>query len=91
MRQKENGSGAGTWFMELIEQSAGKRVDIGFRCVIPIEEQNYLEKMQGIDVKMNQKRQKTIKTSELEDQDAIIFSLALWPEEPREIVFFEKS
>ena len=32
-----------------------------------------------------------MKTFELEDQYAIIFSLALWPEEPYEIDFYEKS
>jgi len=43
----ENGSSAGTWFMELVEQSAGSRVDIGFRCVMPIVEKNYLETQTG--------------------------------------------
>ena len=47
----------------------------------------FLEKLQGIAVKMHQNRQKTVKTSELEDQYAIIFSLAPWSEEPREIDF----
>ena len=32
-----------------------------------------------------------MKTFELEDQYAIIFILALWPEEPNEIDFYEKS
>ena len=41
--------------------------------------------------KMHQNYQKTVQTSELEDQYAVIFSLALWPEEPREIDFFKKS
>ena len=40
---------------------------------------------------MHQNRQKSVKTSELEDQYAIIFSLAPWSEEPREIDFFKKS
>ena len=40
---------------------------------------------------MHQNRQKSVKTSELEDRYAVIFSLALWPEEPREIDFFKKS
>ena len=56
---------------------------------------NILEKLkqkwQGIDVKMHQNRQKSIKTSELEDQYAIIFGLALWPEEPHEIHFFKTN
>ena len=46
----ENGSGAGTWFMELIEQDTGARVDIGFRCVMPILEENYLETQTGTGV-----------------------------------------
>ena len=40
---------------------------------------------------MHQNRKKSMKTSELEDQYAIIFSLALWPEEPHEIHFFKKT
>ena len=40
---------------------------------------------------MNQNRQKSVKTFELEDQYAVIFSLAVWPEEPQEIDFFKKS
>ena len=40
---------------------------------------------------MHQNRKKTIKTFELEDQYAIIFSLAPWSEEPREIDFFKQS
>ena len=51
----------------------------------------FLEKWQGFDVKMHQNHQKSVKTSELEDRYAVIFSLALWPEEPREIDFFKKS
>ena len=51
----------------------------------------FLEKWQGFDVKMHQNCQKSVKTSELEDRYAVIFSLALWPEEPREIDFFKKS
>ena len=51
----------------------------------------FWQKWQGIDVKMHQNRQKSVKTSELEDQYAIIFSLALWPEEPPEIHFFKKT
>ena len=51
----------------------------------------FLEKLQGFDVKMHQNRQNSVKTSELEDQYAIIFSLALWAEEPPEIIFFKKS
>ena len=51
----------------------------------------FLEKWPGFDVKMHQNRQKTVKTSELEDQDAVILGLAVWPEEPREIDFFKKS
>ena len=51
----------------------------------------FLEKWQGFDVKNNQYRQKSVKTSELENQCAVILGLAVWPEEPREIDFFEKS
>ena len=51
----------------------------------------FLEKWQGINGQMHQNRQKSVKTSELEDRYAVIFSLALWPEEPREIDFFKKS
>ena len=40
---------------------------------------------------MYQNRQESVKTSELEDQYAIISSLAPWSEEPREIDFFKKS
>ena len=40
---------------------------------------------------MHQNRQNSVKTSELEDQYAIIFGLALWPQEPREIHFFKKT
>ena len=50
-----------------------------------------LEKWQGIDVTMHEIRQKTVKAFELEDQYAVISGLALWPEEPREINFFQKS
>ena len=39
---------------------------------------------------MHQNRQNSVKTSELEDQYAIIFGLALWAEEPREIHFSKK-
>ena len=51
----------------------------------------FLEKWRGFDVKMHQIHQKTVQTSELEDQYAVIFSLSLWSEEPREIDFFKKS
>ena len=51
----------------------------------------FFEKLQEFDVKMHQNGQKSVKTSELEDRYAVIFSLALWPEEPREIDFFKKS
>ena len=37
---------------------------------------------------MYQNGQNLVKTSELEDQYAIIFGLALWPQEPHEIIFF---
>ena len=40
---------------------------------------------------MHQNCQNTVKTSELEDQYAIMFALALWPEEPYEINFYEQS
>ena len=53
-------------------------------------ESAFLEKWQGFDVKMHQNCQTSVKTSELEDRYAVIFSLALWPEEPREINFFSK-
>ena len=32
-----------------------------------------------------------VKTSALEDQYAVIFSISLWSEEPREIDFVEKN
>ena len=51
----------------------------------------FSEKLQGFDVKMHQNRQKSVKTSGLEDQYAIIFSLALWPQEPHEIHFVSKN
>ena len=51
----------------------------------------FWQKWQGIDVKMHQNRQKSVKTFELEDKYAVILGLALWPEEPREIDFFKKS
>ena len=54
-------------------------------------EKCFFKKWQGFDVKMHQNRQKSVKTSELEDRYAVIFSLALWPEEPQEIDFFKKS
>ena len=50
-----------------------------------------LEKWPGFDVKMHQNRRKTVQTLELEDQDAVILGLVVWPEEPREIRFFKKS
>ena len=40
---------------------------------------------------MHQNRQKSVKTFELEDQYAIMFSLALWAEEPPEVHFFKNS
>ena len=40
---------------------------------------------------MNQKGKHTVKTSKLEDQYAIIFGLALWPQEPCEVHFFKNS
>ena len=49
----------------------------------------FLEKWQGFDVKMHQNGQKSVQTSKLEDQYAVIFSLAVWPEEPQEIDFFK--
>ena len=51
----------------------------------------FLEKWQGFDVKIHQNAQNPVKTFELEDQYAIIFSLALWPQEPHEIHFFKKT
>ena len=51
----------------------------------------FLEKWQGFDVKMHQYVQISMKTSELEDRYAIILSLALWPPEPHEIIFFRKT
>ena len=48
----------------------------------------FLEKWQGFDVKMLQNCQISVKTFGLEDQYAIIFSLALWAEEPPEVHFF---
>ncbi len=40
---------------------------------------------------MHQHGYKTVKTSESEDQYAVMLGLALWPEEPGEIDFFKKS
>ena len=40
---------------------------------------------------MHHNYQNSVKTSELEDQYAIIFGLALWPKEPHEIHFFKQS
>ena len=40
---------------------------------------------------MHQDCQTSVKTSELEDQYAVILGLAVWPEEPREIDFLKKS
>ena len=51
----------------------------------------FLEKWQGFDVNMYKNRKKSVKTSELEDQYAIIFGLSLWPQEPHEIHFFKKT
>ena len=51
----------------------------------------FLEKWQGFDVKIHKNRQISMKTSELEDQYAIVFSLALWPQEPHEIHVFKKN
>ena len=34
---------------------------------------------------------KLMKTSKLEDQYVVIFGLALWPEEPHEVHFFQKN
>ena len=39
---------------------------------------------------MHQNCQNPVKTFELEDQDAIIFGLALWLQEPHEIHFLKK-
>ena len=54
-------------------------------------ERTFSEKWQGFNVKNYQNGQKTVKISELEDQDAIILGLVVWPEEPQEIDFFKKS
>ena len=40
---------------------------------------------------MHQNGQISMKTFGLEDQYAIIFGLALWAEEPPEIIFFKKT
>ena len=40
---------------------------------------------------MHQHGQTSVKTSKLEDQHAIIFSLALWVEEAYEVHFFKKT
>ena len=45
---------------------------------------------QGLDAKMRQRRQKSVKTSGLEDQYAVIVSLELWPEEPHEVHFSKR-
>ena len=39
---------------------------------------------------MHQNCQNPVKTSKLEDQYAIIFGLALWPQEPCEVHFFKR-
>ena len=49
-----------------------------------------MEKWQGFGEPMHQNGQNRVKTSELEDQYAVIFSLSLWSEEPREIDFFKR-
>ena len=54
-------------------------------------EKTKIANWQGFDVKMHQNRQNSVKTFELEDQYAVIFSLSLWSEEPREIDFFKKN
>ena len=54
-------------------------------------EKCFFSKHIEVDVKMHQNRQISVKASELEDQYAIIFSLALWPQEPHEIHFFKKT
>ena len=51
----------------------------------------FSEKLQGFDVKIDQNCQNPVKTSKLEDQYAIIFGLALWPQEPCEVHFFKRS
>ena len=51
----------------------------------------FLEKWQGLDANMYQNRQQPVQASESEDQYVAFFSLALWPEEPREVHFFRKS
>ena len=43
------------------------------------------------DAKMYQNAQTAMKTSYLEDQCAIIFGLALWPQEPHEVILFKNS
>ena len=40
---------------------------------------------------MHQNRQNSVKTSKLEDQYAVIFGLALLPQEPHEVHFFKKK
>ena len=73
-------------------QNARKNADSFGTNFIWLEmEKRVFEKWKGFDIKMYQNSQKTVKTSELEDRYAVIFSLALWPEEPREIDFFKKS
>ena len=51
----------------------------------------FSETLQESIVNMNQHCQHSVKTSELEDQYAIIVGLALWAEEPHEIHFFKKT
>ena len=43
----ENGSGAGVWFMELIDVSNDSRADVGFRCIYRLFEENYFENQMG--------------------------------------------
>ena len=77
---------------ELLAKTEGKTADSFVTNIIWLKmEKRLSEKLQRVDVKMHQNCQTSVKTFELEEQYAIIFSLALWPEEPHEVPFFKKS
>ena len=51
----------------------------------------FSKKYHKVHIKMYPNCSKSIKTSELEDQYAVMFSLAPWPEEPYEVHSFQKE
>ena len=58
-------------------------------CIVKTENR-FLPKNWNFDGNFQSKSQFLVKTSKLEDQYTKLFNLALWPEEPPEIHFFEK-